>query len=50
MPFSFLLLDDDSRGIAQRVGPTTLDGLAVEHWQHLRVPGAGAVASLLAAA
>ena len=27
MPFSFLLLDDDSRGVASRVGTVTLDGL-----------------------
>lgn len=38
IPFSFLLLDDDSRGVATRVGSTTIDGLAVDQWTHRRSP------------
>lgn len=39
MPFSFLILDDDSRGIAQRIGTAVIDGVAVDHWQHVRGVG-----------
>ena len=39
MPFSFLLLDDDSRGVATRVGSTTLEGVEVDHYAHVRGPG-----------
>jgi|EP01046_Picozoa_sp_COSAG06_P027189 hypothetical protein len=39
MPFSFLLLDDDSRGVARRVGSTTLEGVEVDHYTHVRGPG-----------
>ena len=38
LPFSFLLIDDDSRGVATRVGSTTIDGVAVDHWSHKRTP------------
>lgn len=39
MPFSFILLDDDQRGVAKRVGSTTLDGSEVDHYMHVRGPG-----------
>ena len=39
MPFSFLLLDDDSRGVARRIGTAVIAGVAVDQWQHERGPG-----------
>lgn len=39
MPFSFLLIDDDSRGVAVKIGSSTIDGVFVDHWQHVRGPG-----------
>ena len=33
MPFSFILLDDDQRGVAVRVGSTTLDHVEVDHYR-----------------
>jgi hypothetical protein len=39
MPFSFILLDDDQRGVAKRVGSTMLDGVEVDHFVHVRGPG-----------
>jgi hypothetical protein len=39
-PFSFLLLDDDSRGVATHAGSSTLDdGVEVDHYAHARGPG-----------
>lgn len=32
MPFSFILLDDDQRGVAKLVGSTMLDGVEVDHY------------------
>lgn len=40
MPFSFLELDNDARGIASLVGQVTIDGLVTDHYQHVRGPGA----------
>ena len=38
LPFSFLVMDNDSRGAAAFVKNTTLDGLNVEQWSHARGP------------
>ena len=37
MPFEFILLDNDARGMATRIGTAEIDGLAVDHYQHIRV-------------
>jgi hypothetical protein len=39
VPFSFLVIDDDSRGVATRVGSITLDEIEVDHYAHARGPG-----------
>ena len=36
IPFSFLVLDDDSRGSAVKVGTAQIDGVTADHWQHNR--------------
>jgi hypothetical protein len=40
IPFSFILLDDDARGIAEKVGTATIDGVLTDHYTHQRGPGA----------
>ena len=36
IPFSFLIIDDDSRGTATKVGTAVIDGVTCDHWQHER--------------
>jgi hypothetical protein len=40
IPFSFLVLDDDSRGAAVMVGTAQIDGVTADHWQHNRTGAA----------